>query len=299
MPCAKNLRIVQWMRWFSIGFCPVGSKRRPSLWIGALVFSTLLSSCSQVRPTAQSSSEASGTLQLVANGEDFVRRGFVSKDQWQITLDHVFVTLDQITASQTSLIYGALGRSTGTVTNVPAITLDSPVTVDLAAGDAQAPPIPVAAVSAPTGHYRGLAWRMIPASEGPAKGSSLLLQGTAKRQDQVLPFTLSLNPTLSFRCGEYIGEERKGILRANQTAELEATFHFDHLFGNRAAALDDEVNQGALGFAPLAQLAQAGQVDLNMDQLRTQLSPENAKKLRELLPSLGHVGEGHCEAELE
>lgn len=296
MPCATNLRIVQWMRWLSIGLCPVDSKQRPSLWIGALVFSTLLSSCSQVRPTAQSSSEASGTLQFVANGEDFVRRGFMSKDQWQITLDHLFVTLDQITASQTSLVDGDVGRSEGTDTDV--IALDSSVTVDLAAGDAQAPPIQVAAVSAPAGHYRGLAWRMIPASKGPAKGSSLLLQGTATRQDQIVPFTLSLDPILGFRCGEYVGEERKGILRANQTAELEATFHFDHFFGNGAAALDDDVNQGALGFAPLAQLAQAGQVDLNMDQLMTQLSPENAKKLQELLPGLGHVGEGHCEAEL-
>ena len=42
-----------------------------------------------------------GTLQINANGEDFVRQGFVSKDGWSITFDHVYITLADITAYQT------------------------------------------------------------------------------------------------------------------------------------------------------------------------------------------------------
>ena len=49
---------------------------------------------------AQGSGET-GTLALVANGEDFVRQGFVTKDGWQIDFNHVYVTLDDVTAYQT------------------------------------------------------------------------------------------------------------------------------------------------------------------------------------------------------
>jgi len=36
---------------------------------------------------------ATGKLQFYANGEDFVRQGFVSKDGWSISFDHVYITL--------------------------------------------------------------------------------------------------------------------------------------------------------------------------------------------------------------
>jgi len=46
-----------------------------------------------------------GTLQFHANGEDFVRQGFVSKDGWAITFDHVYVTLADATAYQSDPPY--------------------------------------------------------------------------------------------------------------------------------------------------------------------------------------------------
>ena len=46
-----------------------------------------------------------GTLQFYANGEDFVRQGFVSKDGWAITFDHVYITLADITAYQSDPPY--------------------------------------------------------------------------------------------------------------------------------------------------------------------------------------------------
>jgi len=42
--------------------------------------------------------ETTGTLQFYANGEDFVRQGFVSKDGWAINFDTVNITLENITA---------------------------------------------------------------------------------------------------------------------------------------------------------------------------------------------------------
>ena len=48
-----------------------------------------------------------GTLKFTANGEDFVRQGFVSKDGWRIDFDHVYITISDIAAYQTNPPYDA------------------------------------------------------------------------------------------------------------------------------------------------------------------------------------------------
>ncbi|NOQ17708.1 MAG: DUF4382 domain-containing protein, partial [Dehalococcoidales bacterium] len=58
------------------------------------------------------------------------------------------------------------------------------------------------------------------------------------------------------------------------------TFHFDHIFGDADTPMDDDLNVSALGFDPFADVAEGGQVDLDMSELH-----------------LGHVGEGHCYSE--
>ena len=50
---------------------------------------------------------ATGTLEFRANGEDFVRQGFVSKDGWSIEFDSIYVCLDNIKAYQTDPVYDA------------------------------------------------------------------------------------------------------------------------------------------------------------------------------------------------
>ena len=46
-----------------------------------------------------------GTLQFYANGEDFVRQGFVSKDGWSISFDHVYIHLADVAGYQTEPPY--------------------------------------------------------------------------------------------------------------------------------------------------------------------------------------------------
>jgi hypothetical protein len=59
-------------------------------------------------------------------------------------------------------------------------------------------------------------------------------------------------------------------------------------------SLTDKLNQQALGFAPLAAIAQNSKVDVNLAALEKSLSAEDFRKFQAILPSLGHVGEGHC-----
>ena len=219
---------------------------------------------------------AAGTLQFHANGEDFVRQGFVSKDGWSINFDHVYITLADIAAYQTDPPYDP--HSGSNIEGKVEVSLDKVYTVDLAEGSADAPPVLVGEVeNAPAGHYNAISCKMVKASLGPANSYSLVMIGTAEKNGQTVDFTINVKEECGYSCGEYVGDERKGILEKGGTADLEMTFHFDHIFGDAETPLDDALNLGALGFEPFAE---GGEVDLNMPELH-----------------LGHVGEGHCHCE--
>ncbi len=243
-------------------------------------------------PAPPAADTGTGTLQFRANGEDFVRQGFTAKDGWQITFDHVYVTLNNITAHQAEPPYDALAA--GELQAVASVALPGTHTVDLAAGDEAAEPIVIGEVSAPAGRYNALSWDMVRASAGPASGAVVLLVGTASKDGTSLPFTIQLDRESSQTCGDFVGDERKGILTANGTADLEATFHFDHLFGDGDAAPDDEINTGALGFEPFARLAQGGSVTADAAAMQTGFTPDELALLEAI--HLPHVGEGHCKS---
>lgn len=239
------------------------------------------------------SSGGSGTVEVRANGEDFVRQGFVTKDGWNMTFDNVYVTLSDVTAYQSDPAYNP--DEGEDIEASEEAELDGTHTVDLAEGGGDAETIPVASVDgASAGLYNALSWEMVPAESGPAEGSSVLVVGTAERDGETVAFTLPVEDEFEYRCGEFVGDERKGVLEDGGTADLEATFHFDHIFGDADAQADDDLNTGAIGFDPLAGVAQDGTLDMSLDELESELSAEDYELLEAELPTLGHTGEGHC-----
>lgn len=242
--------------------------------------------------TAESIPEGTGTLAVRANGEDFVRQGFTTKDGWNVSFDNLYVHLDDVTAYQTDPPYDAF--SGGEPQAKETVQLVESQTVDLAEGGDDAEPILLKETEAPSGQYNAISWEMTPAAEGPAEGYVMLLDGTATKDGETVDFVLKIDQPLTFTCGEFVGDERKGILQPGESTDLETTFHFDHLFGDGDAPADDEINTGALGFDPIAELAENGTVDVDYATLMERLSPEEQEKLKNILPSLGHVGEGHC-----
>jgi len=243
--------------------------------------------------SAPATGSEAGTLAVRANGEDFVREGFVSKDGWEISFDTLYVNLADVTAYQTDPPFDPTAGTT--LDAVKTVKAADVITIDLAAGDESAEPILIAELDAPAGRYNALSWQMVPASEGPAAGYTLVMQGTATKDGQSVDFNLQLDEELKFTCGDFVGDERKGILDSGGTADLEATFHFDHLFGDADAPMDDDLNLGALGFDPLAAIAQDGTLNADSSALQSQLSEAEYTQILGILPSLGHVGEGHCE----
>jgi len=219
-----------------------------------------------------------GTLSFYVNGEDFVRQGFASEDGWSIQFDHVYITLSDITAYQTKPPYDP--QSQADIDGEATASLNKIYTVDLADGGEDAPPVLVNEISeAPAGHYNAISWKMTRAESGPAAGHSLVMIGTAHKSGQSIDFTIEVDEECEYHCGEYVGDVRKGILEEGGTADLEMTFHFDHIFGDAELPRDDELNLAAIGFEPFAQGAKGSDV-INMIEMH-----------------LGHVGEGHCHCE--
>jgi len=234
-----------------------------------------------------------GTLQFHANGEDFVRQGFVSKDGWSIDFDHVYITLADITAYQTEPPYDphAGVNINGKVT----VSLDKVYNVDLAEGGEDADPILVGEVkNAALGHYNAISWKIVKASSVPGAGYSLVMIGTAEKDGKSIDFNIKVDEEYGYSCGEFVGDERKGMVQEGGIADVEMTFHFDHIFGDADTPMDDELNVGAVGFGPFASVAGGGKLDVDMVGLQSKLSAKDYQALVDILPTLGHVGEGHC-----
>ena len=238
-----------------------------------------------------------GTLTFVANGEDFVRQGFVSKDGWQINFDRVYVNISEASAYSTdSSFEPQKGDTKADIKYRDKVDfIDAAQTVDLAAGDESASPIAVASADVPVNFYNALAWKLTTAdADSPAAGNTIALQGKATKDGETIDFKLGLNQPNEYICGEFVGDERLGIVEASSPGKVEATLHFDHIFGDANTPPEDALNQDALGFQPLAALASNNTLELNDDSSFRQLSPAQYRQLTKAVKGLGHVGEGHC-----
>ena len=260
----------------------------------SLVFSDVGKSNEQ---NSLAASTEEGTLALVANGEDFVRQGFVSKDGWQINFDRLYVNFYNAAAYSTESSFEPQKGDTKDSIEYQnkAEFLNTAKTVDLAEGEADAEPIVVAETDVPTGFYNALSWELSTADgDSPIAGNTIALQGQATKNGETINFDLGFDRPGEYVCGEFVGEDRAGIVAADDPGQVEATFHFDHIFGDADTPAEDALNQDALGFAPLAQLASNGTLQLTDAELAEGLSESEYQQLTEAVSGLGHVGEGHC-----
>jgi hypothetical protein len=242
-------------------------------------------------PITTTGEGSSSSLQLIADGEDFIIEGFESKDGWRIDFESVTVSINDVVAHQTEPPFDA--DSDQPLQATESLTLiSSPTVINLMLADGNnGSTILVTETEAPLGHYNALSWKM---ENQPDNIETLVLSGTAQKDEQEINFTLRFPIDVSYVCGEFVGDERKGLVTENSTAEVHLTFHFDHIFGDAEKDSTHEVNVAAPGFEPMASFAQNDTLDIDLDMLQENLSPEDYQRVEESLLSLGHVGEGHC-----
>ena len=246
---------------------------------------------------AVANAQGQAILNLVANGEDFVRQGFVTKDGWTMSFDRLDVNLAEVTAYQMDGAFEPTETDTldGLEYQQRVSLVDTPQLVDLAQGEADAEPIMVVDAEVTPGSYNAMAWQIDTAgADSSLAGKTMVMQGKATKDNRVVNFNISLNRPIQYLCGEYVGDERKGIVEADSPGELETTLHFDHVFGDAETSPDEAINVDALGFEPLAQLASNDSLTVDDATLTQQLSAEDQEKLTKAIIGLGHVGEGHC-----
>lgn len=258
----------------------------------AIALTLVVSGCGET-PTPSSGTSDTGELTLIANGEDFMYDGLTSKEGWEIKFDQVNVILNDVTAYQSDPPYNPEADTAIKVVGetVDLVTEPSPVTLTEATAEEMVKV--TQKEDAPTGAYNAIAWKLSNMGEQPA----IFLQGTARKGDETVEFELSLAHEVAYLCGEYVGDERKGILTAAGSAEVEMTFHWDHIFGSGEQEPDDPINTDSLGFDPLAALAEGGRLVATLEDLETRLSAADYAILIKALDNLGHVGEGHCRRE--
>lgn len=224
---------------------------------------------------ASTSPAAAGSLQFFASGEELATDGFqtpeLTKDGWTLEFQHIYVTLAEITGYRSDPPFDP--HTSEAVHALDQVRVAGVHTIDLVAEADEESRVPVAESPAGPGHYNAISWRMVAAAEGPAAGTSMLLIGTATQEDRSVPFRISATDEVTYLCGEYVGDERKGFVQPGETADLEITFHLDHIFGRADKSPDDPMNIEAPGFAPFG----SGPSTLALGELH-----------------VGHAGEGHC-----
>lgn len=261
--------------------------------VGAIFFVSMVFGCTTSRQPDETLPKQ-GSLRLVANGEDFIRRGFTTKDGWEITFDRALVSVANIQAYQTEPPFNP--EEEGAIKAKESVTLlNAAKTVDLAEGDENAEAIVVAQTQVPLGMYNALTWELEPEKGESAR--SITLEGQATKSGKTVQFTLKFDPKIAYTCGQYVGDQRKGIVSESQTGEVEMTFHFDHLFGDASVPPEESPNSEAVGFEPFAALAEDGMLNAELTTLSTQLDPATYRLLENALDGLGHVGEGHCRSQ--
>ncbi|MDJ0899948.1 MAG: hypothetical protein QNJ55_14175 [Xenococcus sp. MO_188.B8] len=196
-------------------------KKTTNLTSVIVLFTLLLSSCQAGESTAKQETIVSkGNLVLVANGEDFVRQGFLTKDGWQIEFDRLEVSVSQVIAYEVNSDYHQdLNKNLQSQPQV--LILEQATTIDLAAGDDQAKPIVVINTEAPEGFYNALSWKMQPAKDGLLPNQTIVLQGKAVKKQRNVNFLLGFHLPVTYYCGEFVGDSRKGMLQAGKSAEVE------------------------------------------------------------------------------
>ena len=244
--------------------------------------------------------EATGTLSFYANGEEFIRDGFVSKDGWAIAFDHFWVHLTDLAAYQ--VVEDSAKHAGHPHSDIPDgsahAALSNAYWLDLTEGDdAQwVGEVEDAAI----GNYNYLNFSFTQNDEGDYAGHSIVMIGSATKGEETVDFVIALEDEMAFvNCAQEVDDEAAGVVEDGGQGSVEVTFHSDHLFGDAEEPEDevDGVNDIALGFDAFAALADEGALDTTGTPLSDLLGESEYQVWRSALHTVGHSGEGHCDYE--
>ncbi len=249
-----------------------------------------------------------GTVVFEANGEDFVREGFVSEDGWRIDFSEVYVNVSspavyQVEAAERSARHAGHGDDEPEADDGPEAlnraVLEGDYFLNLKQETFEVGRNPKAL----PGTYAYLEFSVTRAASGSEgfqaryAGDSIVLAGTAVKDGRTVDFTIAFDEIMKFAsCGPM-----DASLAADGEIRAEMTFHFDHIFGDFEEGPADPadthaINYVAIGFQPFADLAENGVLEIRQPDMISEGMPEDIyTQLMGAVKTLGHTGESHCD----
>ena len=249
-----------------------------------------------------------GTVVFEANGEDFVREGFVSEDGWRIDFSEVYVNVSspavyQVEAGARSARHAGHDDDEPGADDGPEAlnraVLEGDFFLNLKQDTFEVGRNPKAL----PGTYAYLEFSVTRADSGSEgfqaryAGDSIVLAGTAVKDGRTVDFTIAFDEIMKFAtCGLM-----DASLAVNGEFGAEMTFHFDHIFGDFEEGPADPadthaINYVAIGFSPFADLAENDVLDIRQpDMIAKGMSEDIYTQLMDAVKTLGHTGEAHCD----
>lgn len=249
--------------------------------------------------------EATGTLEFYANGETFIRDGFVSMDGWTMSFEHFYVNYYGPTGIQVVEDESADDDSEETAAkhaghphnDIPEgsahVAVEGSFWLDLAEGEDRQL---MTSTEAPVGNYNYANFAVVKTDEADWAGYSIVMIGAAQKDAETVAFTIKLDEAMTFsNCEQTVDDEFAGVVEEGGVGSVEITFHSDHIFGDESTlGEEDSVNEIALGFDSLFALSDGGVLDIDQSALAAGLSAEDYQTFLDALRTTGHSGEGHC-----
>ena len=230
-------------------------------------------------------------LDVMVNGEAFAEEGMVSKDGWEISFDQVTVMVGEVTVSG---VPANADPDQGDLVEVPWSLEGGSEAAEVPPGfvavSLQDGPVKLGPQEVPVGTYNQVQWQW-----GADATAAIALKGTAVQGDQSIPFNLRFPGEFQANCGDYVGDERKGIVTADSGGEVELTLHLDHMFGDGDSPPNDEINTKSFGFNPFLETASEEGIVVTPATWESWGTPALRQSLKDVLISMPHVGEGHCD----
>jgi hypothetical protein len=194
----------------------------------------LYTGCEKRSKPKETTSGGTGAVVFTANGEDFVRQGFVYKQGWHITFDKLFVNIVDPTAYQPDEQKGE-------------VVLKGAHWVDLAEGDENAEQITLGTVrDVHAANYQSLRFPLKRAESGEYRGNTIVMIGKASKDDHVNTGSVGFDFFHRFIEGDTVDVSQSEMKNSEGYSTLvEALWTLGHL-GEGHCAVSNQSSKGTI-----------------------------------------------------
>ncbi len=205
------------------------------------------------------------SVSVVIDDENFLKDSLISKDGWKLTFHHIYVKVSNVRAAKSPHLSEYTAHPENTITFI-----EVPKTIDL------------------------ISQEISTLQSSLHKTDRVVINGLASKGNKTIEFTLRFNHDSNYICDRLSDVNNASISAGQQLEEIQTSLNFDRLFGNGNLPASASINQEAIGFQPLANLAHNHHLDLNETGLKNYLSAKYYKALPKSFSNVSEMAGNKC-----